>query len=61
MNDDVLGHATSDIASGSKLGIDATKKLAGEGFKRPWPPLIKMDESVRTKINSLFGNAGDKI
>jgi hypothetical protein len=22
---------------GSKLGIDATKKLPGEGFKRPWP------------------------
>jgi len=22
--------------SGSKLGIDATKKLPGEGFKRAW-------------------------
>ena len=38
---DVLDHATSEIASGSKLGIDATKKLPGEGFKRPWPPLIR--------------------
>jgi len=27
--------ATSEIASGSKLSIDATKKLPGEGFKRP--------------------------
>ena len=27
---DVLDHATSEIASGSKLGIDATKKLPGE-------------------------------
>jgi 4-hydroxy-3-polyprenylbenzoate decarboxylase len=34
----VLDHATSETASGSKLGIDATKKLSGEGFKRPWPP-----------------------
>ncbi len=58
---DVLDHATSEIAIGSKLGIDATKKLPGEGFKRPWPPLIKMDEAVRKKIDSLFGNAGDKI
>jgi 4-hydroxy-3-polyprenylbenzoate decarboxylase len=41
------------IASGSKLGIDATKKLPGEGFKRPWPPLIKMDEAVRKKIDSF--------
>ena len=51
---DVLDHATSEIASGSKLGIDATKKIPGEGFKRAWPPLIKMDESVRKKIDSLF-------
>ena len=39
---------------GSKLGIDATKKLPGEGFKRPWPPLIKMDESVKAKVEKLF-------
>ena len=58
---DVLDHATSEMAMGSKLGIDATKKLPGEGFKRPWPPLIKMNETVRKKIDSLFGNAGDKI
>jgi len=58
---DVLDHATSEIAIGSKLGIDATKKLPGEGFKRAWPPLIKMDDAVKNKINSLFGNAGDKI
>ncbi|MGC3960162.1 MAG: menaquinone biosynthesis decarboxylase [Verrucomicrobiota bacterium] len=51
---DVLDHATSEIASGSKLGIDATKKLPGEGFKRPWPPLIKMDESVKAKVEKLF-------
>ena len=31
---DVLDHATSEIASGSKLGIDATKKIPGEGFKK---------------------------
>jgi 4-hydroxy-3-polyprenylbenzoate decarboxylase len=52
---DVLDHATSEIASGSKLGIDATKKLPGEGFKRPWPPLIKMDEAVKAKVEKLFG------
>ena len=51
---DVLDHATSEIASVSKLGIDATKKLPGEGFKRSWPPLIKMDEAVRNRINQLF-------
>ena len=52
---DVLDHATSEIASGSKLGIDATKKIPGEGFKRAWPPLIKMSDEVRRKIDRLFG------
>ena len=42
-------------ASGSKLGIYATKKIPGEGFKRPWPPLIKMSEEVLQKIDGLFG------
>jgi 4-hydroxy-3-polyprenylbenzoate decarboxylase len=51
---DVLDHATSEIATGSKLGIDATKKLPGEGFKRPWPPLIKMDAAVKAKVEKLF-------
>ncbi len=51
---DVLDHATSEMAIGTKLGIDATHKLAGEGFKRPWPPLIKMDENVRKRIDALL-------
>jgi hypothetical protein len=37
----------------SKLGIDATKKIPGEGFKRPWPPLIKMDAAVKAKVGKL--------
>jgi 4-hydroxy-3-polyprenylbenzoate decarboxylase len=51
---DVLDHATSEMASGSKLGIDATKKIPDEGFKRPWPPLIKMDAAVKAKVEELF-------
>ena len=50
---DVLDHATSEIAVGSKLGIDATKKLPGEGFRRPWPPLIRMDPAVEDRLRSL--------
>ena len=29
------------------MGMEATKKLPGEGFKRAWPPLIKMDAAVK--------------
>jgi 4-hydroxy-3-polyprenylbenzoate decarboxylase len=34
--------------------MNATKKLACEGFKRPWPPLIKMDEAVKAKMEQMF-------
>jgi len=48
------------MTSGSKLGIDATKKIPGEGFKRAWPPLIKMDEAVKAKVEKMFGNPENK-
>ena len=51
---DVLDHATPELAMGSKLGFDATKKLAGEGFKRDWPPIIKMDAEIKAKVDKLF-------
>jgi 4-hydroxy-3-polyprenylbenzoate decarboxylase len=51
---DVLDHATPALGVGSKLGIDATKKLAGEGFARDWPPLITMDAAITEKMDRLF-------
>jgi 4-hydroxy-3-polyprenylbenzoate decarboxylase len=36
------------------MKFDAPKKLPGEGHKRGWPPLIKMDEVVKTKVEQLF-------
>ena len=56
MGMDASHHVSSEIASDGKLGIDATKKLPGEGFKRDWPPLIKMDESVKAKVAKLFAS-----
>ncbi len=35
------------------MKIDATKKLPGKGFKRAWPPLIKMDAAVKAKVEKL--------
>jgi len=67
-----LDHATSEIATGSKLRIDATKRIPGEGLKRPWPPcgakalgerrltLIKMDAAVKAKVEKLFQSIGTK-
>ena len=52
---DVLDHATTDIAIGSKLGIDATRKLPGEGYRRSWPPLIQMDPLIKQRVASYRG------
>jgi 3-polyprenyl-4-hydroxybenzoate decarboxylase len=35
------------------MKIDATKKLADEGFKRAWPPLIKMNTAVNAKVKNF--------
>ena len=43
------------MAIGNKPGIDATKRLPGEGFKRPWSPLIKMDAAVKAKVGKFLG------
>ena len=47
-------------ASGGQPGIDATKKLPGEGCQHPWPPLIKMDAAVGKAIDARFGVAKTK-
>ncbi|MEI8235063.1 MAG: menaquinone biosynthesis decarboxylase [Verrucomicrobiota bacterium] len=51
---DVLDHATSAVGVGSKQGIDATRKLPGEGFAREWPPLLKMDEEVKARVTEAW-------
>ncbi len=56
---DAFNRAASGIARSGKLGIDATKKLPGERFNRPWPPLINMDEAVKAKVAALVGNGSD--
>jgi 4-hydroxy-3-polyprenylbenzoate decarboxylase len=53
---DVLDHATDVLAVGSKMGIDATRKLSGEGFKREWPPLIHMDAATKARVDQLLAH-----
>jgi 4-hydroxy-3-polyprenylbenzoate decarboxylase len=50
---DSLDHAPTVQNIGSHMGIDATRKLPGEGYKRPWPELLKMDERVQRIVDSL--------
>jgi 4-hydroxy-3-polyprenylbenzoate decarboxylase len=54
---DVLDHATPIMGFGSKIGIDATHKLKGEANTRPWPPIIKMDDAVKKRVDDLLRHA----
>ncbi|HKV90173.1 MAG TPA: UbiD family decarboxylase, partial [Thermoplasmata archaeon] len=38
---------------GGKVGIDATKKSAADGFPRPWPEEIAMDPKVVSSVDAL--------
>jgi 4-hydroxy-3-polyprenylbenzoate decarboxylase len=43
---DALEHASPIPHYGSKMGIDATRKWASEGFAREWPEDIRMDDGI---------------
>ena len=61
---DALDHAPTIPCIGSHLGLDATRKLATEGYTRPWPELLKMDAAVKAKVDALFNvgsRADDKV
>ncbi len=55
---DSLDHASRLPNYGSKMGIDATRKWAAEGFTRPWPPMLTMDPEVKAKIDALWKKLG---
>ena len=55
---DSLDHASRLPNYGSKMGIDATRKWAAEGFTRPWPPMLKQDPAVVAKIDALWKKLG---
>jgi len=51
---DVLDHATPMWAYGSKVGIDATRKWASEGFNRDWPNEIEMDNATKALVDQKW-------
>ena len=51
---DSLDHAARLPDYGSKMGIDATRKWASEGFTRPWPDEIVMDAKTKALVNSKW-------
>lgn len=55
---DTLDHAARRQDFGSKMGIDATRKWVTEGFERPWPDEIVMDEGIKRRVDALWKELG---
>jgi 4-hydroxy-3-polyprenylbenzoate decarboxylase len=55
---DSLDHAPSEQNIGSHMGLDATRKLAGENYHRQWPELLKMTDDARRMVDDLQKKTG---
>jgi 4-hydroxy-3-polyprenylbenzoate decarboxylase len=55
---DVLDHSSRAFTYGSKLGLDATRKLPEEGFTREWPEVIEMDETTKRRVDEMWPTLG---
>ena len=55
---DSLDHASRLPDFGSKMGVDATRKWPTEGFTRPWPDEIRMDEKTKARVTKRWKEFG---
>ncbi|MDF2878661.1 MAG: menaquinone biosynthesis decarboxylase [Clostridia bacterium] len=55
---DALDHASPMHLIGHRLGIDATKKWASEGYEREWPDDIVMSQSIKKKVSQRWKEYG---
>ncbi len=51
---DSLDHASRLPNFGSKMGIDATRKWAAEGFTREWPAMLEMPAEVKRRVDDIW-------
>ncbi len=58
---DSLDHAPTVPNIGSHMGFDATRKLAGEGYPRAWPELVKMDADTKARVDTLLRAAATAV
>ncbi len=58
---DALDNSSEYMRFGSKMAIDATRKLPEEGFTRETPPDIDMDSAVKEKIDRIWNELGIPI
>ena len=52
--EEALDHAARLQDFGSKMGIDATRKLREEGYSGRWPGEIKMDAATKSRVDEIW-------
>lgn len=57
---EVLDHSAPHALFGSKMGIDATRKLVSEGHPREWPHDIAMTPEIKTQVERRWAEYGFK-
>jgi len=55
---DILDHASPYYAAGSKMGIDATRKIPGEGLVREFPERLTMPEEIERLVDRRWSEYG---
>lgn len=55
---DILDHAAPYLGAGSKMGIDATRKIPGEGVVRDWPVPMSMPDEVTRLVEGRWAEYG---
>jgi len=55
---DTLDHAARRQDFGSKMGVDATRKLPGEGYVRKWPAEARMSVEIQKRVDALWSRLG---
>ena len=55
---DILDHAAPYWGAGSKMCLDATRKIQGEGLVRDWPVPLTMTEEVKRLVDGRWQEYG---
>jgi 4-hydroxy-3-polyprenylbenzoate decarboxylase len=55
---DALDHSSPVQRYGTRLGVDATRKLPEEGHGREWPDALEMDEAIRRLVDENWKSYG---
>jgi 4-hydroxy-3-polyprenylbenzoate decarboxylase len=55
---DILDHSTPYYGAGGKIGIDATRKIPGEGQVRAWPDELQMSDEIKSLVERRWSEYG---